>query len=609
MTATVDAVTAEVVDNALYSMEKEMEATIVRTAMSIVIRDIYDFGIATLDAEGRLVHGLPLSGTLIRETFPLDDISEGDVFVFNDPYLSRGEMTHLGDTQLCRPVFWDGRLVAFAAIWGHHMDVGGISVSGLPATSREIFHEGIQIPPVKLYAGDVLNTAVLQIMARNSRMPEMMIGDTLAMAAACTVTEKRLHELIGKFGLETILECFQIYARRAREAMGRLIEALPEGRVAFTDFLDDDGVREGHPRLCVALEKTAGRLRVDYTGTSGQVEGAINLILNPNRIKLEMWRYLINWIGPLIGMDPEASPNYGIFDLVDLTIPHPGLLSPRYPAAVGARHLTSSLVYREMWRGLMSQVFPDRVPACSNGVIPSYMFRGTHPVSGKLYVSMECIAGGGGGRPAADGIDALCPNANLIIAPVEFLETTYPFLVEVTALRRDTAGPGTFRGGAGVIRSFELRAPEAYLSWLDDRQTHPAWGVHGGRPGVPGDAYLVRNGQTYRLPTKYDNLRLVLGDRVVVRTGGGGGYGPPWKRDVEMVVRDVVRGLVSSEKAREEYGVVLRPDGVSADAAATASLRQELASQRPILPIDRGTVRPGPPPGALMEVDAIPEDV
>jgi N-methylhydantoinase B len=131
-------------------------------------------------------------------------------------------------------------------------------------------------------------------MARNSRTPEMMIGDTLAMAAACTITEKRLTELIAKFGLTTVLACFDAYAERAREAMRRLIERLPAGRVTFTDFLDDDGVREGHPRLCAALEKRDGRLRIDYTGTSGQAEGPINLILDPNRVKLEMWRYLIN---------------------------------------------------------------------------------------------------------------------------------------------------------------------------------------------------------------------------------------------------------------------------------------------------------------------------
>jgi N-methylhydantoinase B len=307
-------------------------------------------------------------------------------------------------------------------------------------------------------------------------------------------------------------------------------------------------------------------------------------------------------------MDAEASPNYGIFDLVEVTIPHPSLLSPEYPAAVGARHLTSSLAYRDLWRGLAGQIFPDRVPACSNGVIPTYMFRGVHPGSGKLYVSMECIAGGGGGRPAADGLDALCPNANLIIAPVEFLETTYPFLVERTALRRDTGGPGRFRGGMGVIRSFELRAPEAYLSWLDDRQTHPAWGVHGGRPGVPGDAYLVRGARTFRLPTKYDNLRLNEGDRIVVRTGGGGGYGPPWERDPGLVLRDVTRGFVSEEQARDEYGVVLRGDGSEADTDGTAALRRTMAATGESAAVDRGTVRPGPPPGRLVEVESIPPD-
>ncbi len=601
----VDPITLEVVDNALYSMEKEMEATIVRTAMSIVIRDIYDFGIATLGADGRLVHGLPMSGTLIREAFPLDEIHEGDVFVFNDPYLSRGEMTHLGDTQLCRPVFAGGRLIAFAVIWGHHMDIGGISVSGLPATSREIFHEGIQIPPVKLYARNVLNDAVMRILARNSRTPEMMVGDTLAMAAACTITERRLHELVAKFGLDTLLACFDLYADRARAAMARLIERLPPGRVAFEDYLDDDGVRGGPVRLCVALERRDGRLHLDYTGTAGQAEGAINLILNPNRVTLEMWRYLLNWVGTQLGMDPETSPNHGIFDLVHVTIPHPSLLSPAYPAAVGARHLTSSMIYRDTFRGLMSQVFPGSVPACSNGTIPTYMFRGTHPVTGKLYVSMECIAGGGGGRPDADGIDAVCPNANLVIAPVEFLETSFPLLVEQTALRCDTAGPGRFRGGLGVIRSFELRAEEAYLSWLDDRQTHPAWGLDGGRPGVPGDAYLVRAGRTFRLPTKYDNLRLERGDRVIVRTGGGGGFGPPWEREPDHVARDVRRGFVSLEQAWEEYGVAVHAGSFTVDAATTDARRRDLA-RRPVVRVDRGTARPGPPPGRLLEVEGIP---
>ncbi|MGH2615524.1 MAG: hydantoinase B/oxoprolinase family protein, partial [Thermomicrobiales bacterium] len=316
MAAAVDPITIELVDNALYSTEKEMEATIVRTAVSVVIREVYDFGIATLDTRGRLVHGLSMGGSVILDTFPLDRIDEGDVFIFSDPYLSQGEMTHLGDTQLCRPVFWEGQLVAFAAVWGHHMDVGGISTAGLPATSTEIYLEGIQIPPVKLYSRGELNEAILQIMARNSRAPEMMIGDTLALAAACTVLEYRLHELLGKFGLETVLACFDIFARRAHDAMQRLIDALPEERFAFDDYLDDDGVEEGHPHLCMAIEKHDGRLIVDYSGTSDQAKGPINLIMNHNRQKLEMWRYLINWLGPEIGLDDQTSPNYGIFDLI-----------------------------------------------------------------------------------------------------------------------------------------------------------------------------------------------------------------------------------------------------------------------------------------------------
>lgn len=604
--AAVDPITLELVDNALYSTEKEMEATIVRTAVSIIIREVYDFGIATLDAQGRLLHGLSMGGSLILEAFPLDEIYEGDVFVFNDPYLSKGEMTHLGDTQLCRPVFCDGKLIAFAAVWGHHMDVGGISTSGLPATSTEIYLEGLQIPPVKLYERGQLNKAVLQIMARNSRTPQMMIGDTLALVAACTALERRLHELIEKFGLETILACFDAFAERARNAMQRLIDKLPDQRFAFDDYLDDDGVSEGHPHLCMAIEKENNRLVVDYSGTSGQAKGPINLIMNHNRQKLEMWRYLINWIGPLIGMDDETSPNYGIFDRIDLKIPHPSLFSPEYPAPVGARHLVSML-NRDIFRGLVSQIFPGRTPACSSGVIPVYMHRGVHPVTGKRYVSMECIAGGGGARPTSDGLDGLSPNPNLTISPVEFIEATFPFVVDITALRQDTGGPGKFRGGAGLIRSIELLAPEAYLSWMDDRQTHPAWGLYGGRPGIPGDAYLIRGDRTFRLPTKYDNFQLAERDRVVVRTGGGGGYGPPWEREPALVARDVIRGFVSREKAATEYGVVLHDGCTTVDEVATETLRRDMAARGPKNWIDRGSVRWVPPPASLIEVECIPE--
>ncbi|HUZ00468.1 MAG TPA: hydantoinase B/oxoprolinase family protein [Thermomicrobiaceae bacterium] len=599
-----DPITTEVIANALKSLVYEMDAAIERTSMSIIIREQHDFGMSLVDHRGWVVAGTSFAGQTLAEYAGAHPVEPGDVVMFNDPYLSHGEISHLGDTMIAVPIFWDGGLIAWGIAWGHHMDIGADAPAAMPTQATEIFHEGLQIPPVKLYERGALNQGVLDIVARNSRTPEMMVGDTLALSAAGKIAEKRLHELCGKFGGAAVLETFQVLFDRAHDTMLKLIHQLPDGRpVSFSDVLDGDGINDEPLTIKLTIERQGDRVVLDFAGTSPQCEGPMNLPLNPGLQKLRFYNVMRLAAGARINIDPALDANQGVEDLIEVRIPEGCFLAPTYPAPVSLRHLTGGR-NGEVTQGILAQLFPDTIPATANGSLNSYSLLGVGRKPEDRWLCFEVTAAGGGGRPFGDGIDAYCFNNRLKNAPVEFVETVYPVRVEQYSLRPGSSGAGKHRGGYGLIRAIRSLKP-AKLTFLDERQRTQPWGLRGGRPAAANDAYVERaDGRIVMLPGKFDHLPIAPGDMFVMRTGGGGGWGNPAERDPELVRRDVERRLLTPEQARERYGVVVDGWPPRIDADATAALRA--AMPVPAELFDRGVPVASPGPGEYRELPEPP---
>jgi N-methylhydantoinase B len=580
-----------------------MDAAIERTSMSIIIREQHDFGMSLVDHRGWVIAGTAFTGQTLAEFAAEHTIHSGDVVVFNDPYLSRGEISHLGDTMLAVPIFWNERIIAWGIAWGHHMDLGAAAPASMPTTATEIFHEGIQIPPIKLFERGQLNQGVVEIIARNSRTPDMMVGDLLALSAAGKIAEKRLEELCQKFGGEAVVETFSVLFDRARETMRRLITLLPEEPVGFEDYLDNDGISGEPLTIRATLTREGARARLDFTGTSPQSAGPLNFPLNPSLAKLDLYNVLRLAAGDRITIDPELDANQGIEDLIDVVIPEGCLLRPIRPAPVSLRHLTMGRV-DEVVQGILAQVFPDAIPATHNGSLNCHSMLGYRTSEEDDWLCFEVMAAGSGGRPHGDGLDAFSWNTRLKNAPAEFVETVYPVRVEHYSLRPGSAGAGLHRGGHGLIRSIRTLRPSR-LFFLDERQRTQPWGLYGGRAGAANDAYVERHDGTIEMvPAKFDALLLAPGDAFVMRTGGGGGWGDPFHRDPALVLRDVRVGLLTIEQAQDAYGVVIMDDPLAVDQAETARLR---TTARPQAWIDRGEPQRVPGPGEVWGLSGLPE--
>ena len=471
----------------------------------------------------------------------------------------------------------------------------------MPTRATEIFHEGIQIPPVKLFARGEVNQALLDVIARNSRTPEMMVGDLLALSAAGKIAEKRLTELCDKFGGDAVLETFRVLFDRARETMRRLIALLPDQAVTFADVVDNDGLVDQPLIIQATLTKQGERVVLDFTGTAPQCAGPLNFPLNPSLAKVDLYNVLRLAAGDRIAIDPELDANQGIEDLVDVIIPEGCLLRPVRPAPVSLRHLTMGRV-DEVIQGLLAQIFPDAIPATHNGSLNCFSMLGYGTQEGDDWLCFEVMAAGSGGRPHGDGLDAFSWNTRLKNAPAEFVETVYPVRVDQYSLRPGSAGAGRHRGGYGLIRAIRTLRP-ARLYFLDERQRTQPWGLYGGRAAAANDAYIARGDGTIEMvPAKFDALPLAPGDAFVMRTGGGGGWGDPFTRDPALVRRDVRVGLLSLAQARDRYGVAVTADG-QIDEEETAFLR---ATPQTRAWIDRGTPQPAPAPGEMRHLDSPP---
>lgn len=564
-----DAVSLEIISGALRSSQKEMEALIERTAMSGFIREKKDFFVALFDPAGDMIIGAyrPTFGDPVRpvfEHYPVESMRPGDLYWYNDCYGSKGSVSHSPDQVFVAPIFVDGKLLAFAQSWAHFADIGGMRPGSISPDCTDIFQEGVIIPPVKLAEDGVMREEFLRIFLRNSRFPEMLRGDIRACVAAVRLGEKRLVELADRFPKATIADAFvQLGDRSEHAARKRLKETFPPGRYRFADALDHDGQGNGPYWMRMELRVEDGRTTLDFSDSDDQAPGPINYLVNPAVPRAMMSMYLL-------GQDPTLLLNWGAGRAIDEVILREGsMLQPKWPAPLGQRGLTMMRLLSSTM-GLVNAAGGESTAANCAYVI--YFARGVDAAGAPFFMS-DGLGVGYGARPYADGIDSVYYVAQENF-PAEMLELSYPVRIRAYGVHKDSAGPGRWRGGAGVVREIEVLAEQATFSIRIDGIEMPAWGVKGGKNGGKGGAVVnPGTGRERRLAPFSDGNVLKRGDVLRLSTGGGGGWGHPFEREPARVLADVLNGYVSPEAAASDYGVALAADGRSVDVDATAALR------------------------------------
>ncbi len=569
-----DPITLDLVENALRNARHEMDALLFRSAMSPVIREQHDEFPMITDAKGRMIVGQ--FGSYISEMLKEKalKIEPGDVILQSDPYECGGAISHINDWMVMIPIFYDGELVGFTSMFGHMMDVGGPVPGSMPTDATTIFGEGIRIPPIKIYARGELNQAALDILLQNTRTPEMNYSDLMAIIAGCRAGERRVIEMCERFGTRTYLAACEALLERTNRAMRQLIvKNLPEEPQSFEDFIDDDGCGNGPFKMKLTVWREGEHAYFDWTGTSNQATGPINFYLHEGMFKMFIGVYMI------MVFDPQILFNDGFYDIIHVTMPKGSLVQPNFPASLGSRTHALSRQF-DVLGGALSHNAPEMATAAGYGSSPHFLYSGIDE-DGRPYQLMEILYGGIPGRPIGDGMDGHSWWPLFENIPSEYLENFYPLIVEGYSSIVDSGGAGKHRGGNGVEKNFRMLA-HGNVSIHDDRHESQPWGILGGKPGAVSEKWIVRGGDGKRepLPSKIDNVKVSPGDLIIFRTAGGGGWGDPLERDPMRVRNDVARKLLSAEKAREAYGVVLGGAKHDLDMGATGDLRAAMQKSR-----------------------------
>ncbi len=566
-----DLVTLEVIRGAARAAQAEMEALLERTAMSAFIREKKDFYTALFDANGAMTVGsdLPIFGDIVAPVaaqFPIETMREGDLYWYNDCYGSGGAVSHSNDQVFLAPAFHAGKRIGFVMGWAHFSDIGGLRPGSLSPDATDHFQEGIIIPPVRLMRDGQTNEDLLRSFWRNSRFPTQSQGDTRALMAAVRLGEKRLAEMAQRFGAEILADAFQQLLTRTETAVREQLKGIfPVGTTSFADCIDSDGQGNGPFTLRLSLTRTADdKFIFDATKTDNQAPGPVNLLMHPDVPGMALGLYVLQ-------TQPGQVLNAGAPRAIDQVLLRQGsLLAPRSPAPLGLRGITMMRLLAAL-HGLVAVARGGNAPAAHSAYVVIAL-RGSN--DGKAFLLSDGIGVGYGARPFADGTDAVYFVAQENY-PVEFMELSYPVRLRQYGINTDSGGAGQFRGGAGVIREFEVMADEAMLAVRIDSVAHPPWGVAGGLNGGSGRA--VVNPGTDRekaLPPLSDGTMLKRGDVFRIETGGGGGWGHPFDRPIEQVFEDWQAGFISLAAAQRDYGVVIKAGTI--DQAATAVLRHKV---------------------------------
>jgi N-methylhydantoinase B len=577
---TLDVVTLNLIRGALDSASQELGLLIERTSMSPFINEKHDYLIGFANAVGRYVslRSSFLVGTNlvrpVREHYPLEDMRPGDLYWLNDAYRSQGAISHLPDLAFVAPAFVEGRLLGFAASYAHFWDIGGLRPGSLSPDATEVFQEGIMIPPVRVMREGTWNDELVRLFLQNSRFPTMLRGDIGAMTAAARLGEVRLAELAERFGLDTLLESFDVMLAGNRDAVETEVHrTIHDGtHVRFADATAVDPSTGQPSSIRLVLTRSGDRLEIDTRESTDQAPGPVNLLMHPTIPTMFLATSLMRH-------DPSFRLNAGASDIVDrVEIRQGSILAPHFPAPIGNRGMTLRRV-GEAVLGLMAQLSDGNSPA-SSAIYDLYVLRSYDDSTGETALVTDGLGVGCGAKPIGDGADAIYGPSQQNF-PCEFMELNYPLRFERYGINTDSGGAGRYRGGCGIVREFTFLGSRGELALRLSNASVAAWGVKGGHGANPGAEMAVVNPGTSRerrLKPFSDGNQLEYGDVVRICTAGGGGWGDPFDREPDLVCEDVANGFVSLQGALDEYGVVIDADTMTVDLQATQRRREQPGS-------------------------------
>jgi N-methylhydantoinase B len=588
-----DPVSLSIIHNHLVNICREMGIAMMKTSYSPIFNEGLDFSCVIFNRDGEMIAQAEFCpaqlGAILYTVrwciaeLGIESFEEGDVVVYNDPY--RGGC-HMPEHMVLKPVFYHGELFGFVANIAHVAEIGGMAVGSFAATATEVYQEGLRLPPVKIMRRGEYVRDIWKIILANHRTPNNTWGDFHAMIGSLHIAERRLLGLLDRYGVDYINAASRALLDHAERWMREEIRRIPAGEYVFEDCMEDDGATANPSYLRVKIVVRDGELIADYSASDPQARGVINATF---------------------GVTASATYN-AVFHLTDKNIPHnagcyrpikiiapPGsVVNVQHPGPSVAGNTETHPRLVDVVIGALAQAIPDRVAAAEGGTSCNFLFGGRHPETGQFYANYQFEGCGWGGRRDADGNNAVVvPNGNCRNTPVEIYETRYPFRTVSYRLVEDSAGPGRHRGGLGSERIVEVIPPaEITVSAVFERMRVRPWGIFGGGPASTSAILIKRKGdeqfRTFKevfgtiSPAKFANCVVRGGDQILLRSPGGGGYGPPEEREPEEVLRDVEEGFISPAAAQATYRVALSHSVdtgfYSIDRDATRRLRESPAT-------------------------------
>jgi N-methylhydantoinase B len=551
-----DPITLEIIFNALRSITDETFIALTKSAYSTNIKERRDHSTAICDLNGRLIvqaenslpiHLASMTGLMacLLAKYDLVDIEEGDLFVANDPHVAGG--THLPDINLAMPVFVNDKLSAFVCNIAHHADVGGMAPGSMAGGMSEIYQEGLRIPVVKLFRRGELQEDLFEILLLNVRIPEERRGDYYAQIAACRLGRRRLLEAAKTYSMDVLQAAFGEIIKRTERRMRKGVTQIPDGTYYFEDVMDDDGLGTVDIPIKVKIDVAGDRIHFDFTGTSPQVAGNINVTLNATQASVA---YCLKAL-----LDPDIPNNEGVLEVCEIDCPKGTLLNCSPPAPVAARANTSQRII-DVVIGALSEALPNATVGAANGANTTAVFSGTNPVTGREYLYLETLGGGFGGRNDRDGKDGVQVHiTNTSNLPVEVIEMEYPLRVLSYGLVENSGGAGKYRGGMGLRREIMPVEHDCIFNGAGERFSNEPWGVFGGSSGGTGQfIHTKQGGHEEKLEIKPSGIVLKAGEKILMETPGAGGYGAPEERSDADITDDLASGKFSDEYVKRHYG-------------------------------------------------------